>query len=309
MSGVFIPALAAALALAAAASAQEAAPTPAAPPSATPAPAAAQPAAPAPDKSGFTLFDPTPVADLRSFCTDRPTKANGPCTVDAGHFQFESDVFNLTVDHSGGATTTTWLVTNPTLKLGLLNTLDVELNIAPLEIVTVRDHATGEQTRQSGVGDLFARLKWNLLGDDGGSVGLALIPYVKAPTAPLGIGNGAVEEGLIVPLTFNLPMSFQLEVEPEVDILKDADDSSRHANISGLVSLSRPISKQVTLAAELWSDVNYDPSGRVTQYSADLAAAWIPAAHPNFQLDGGVNLGLNSSTPGVQVYLGVSQRF
>src|SRR6202789_353616 len=73
--------------------------------------------APAPDKSNFTLFNPTPIDDLRSLCTDRPTKSTGPCTVDAGHWQVESDVFNLTYDTSGGADTTTVLYTNPTLKL------------------------------------------------------------------------------------------------------------------------------------------------------------------------------------------------
>jgi len=298
--GAFLTALASPVA----ASAQQA---PAAPASAQETPAA--PPAPAPDKSGFTLFDPTPVADLRSLCTDRPTKSTSPCTVDAGHFQFESDVFNVTVDRSGGATTTTWLATNPTLKLGLANTLDVELNMVPVEIVTVRDHATGQETRQSGVGDLFARLKWSLMGDDGGAVGFALVPYVKAPTAPIGIGNGAVEGGLIAPLSVNLPMSFQLVVDPEIDLVRDADDTSRHVNTSGLVSLSRPITKQVTLSAELWSDIDFDPSGRRTQYSADFGAAWIPAAHQNFQLDGGVNLGLNNQTPGVQAYIGVSRRF
>jgi hypothetical protein len=301
----FIAALGAALGLCAAASAQEAAP---ATPSPTPASAPATPS-PSPDKTAFTLFNPTPVADLRSLCTDRPTKSTSPCTVDAGHLQFESDVFNLTVDRSGGATTTTWLVTNPTVKLGLTNALDVELNISPWETVTVRDHATGAQTRQSGVGDLFARFKWSLAGDDGGAVGFALVPYVKAPTASLGIGDGAVEGGLIAPLSVNLPMSFQLVVDPEVDLLKNADDTSRHINTSGLISLSRPVSKEVTLSAELWSDVNFDPAGRTTQYSADFGAAWIPAAHQNFQLDGGVNLGLNNQTPGVQAYIGVSRRF
>jgi hypothetical protein len=35
----------------------------------------------------------------------------------------------------------------------------------------------------------------------------------------------------------------------------------------------------------------------------------FPAEQPHFQLDGGVNLGLNSQTPGVQACVGVSQRF
>ena len=271
--------------------------------------ALAQQNPPAPNKSGYTLFDPTPATDLRSFCPDRPTKSTAPCTVDAGHWQIESDVFNLTVDRSGGATTTTWLVTNPTIKLGLTNTLDVELNIAPYELMTVRDHVTGQNTRMSGVGDLYARLKWNLLGDDGGNIAFALSPYVKAPTANLSIGNGAVEAGLIAPINFNLPMNFSLVVDPELDLLKNANNGSRHVNTSGLLSLSRPVSQTVTVSAEIWTDVNFDPAGRTTQVSVDLGAAWIPSSQPNLQLDGGVNLGLNSRTPGVQAYVGISRRF
>jgi len=69
------------------------------------------------------------------------------------------------------------------------------------------------------------------------------------------------------------------------------------------------VSKTVTLSLEVWSDVNFDTTGEVTQSSFDLGAAWIPASHPNFQLDGGVNLGLNNETPAAQAYVGVSQRF
>ena len=91
--------------------------------------------APAPDKSGFTVFNPTPDADLRSLCTDRPTKSTAPCTVDAGRWQVEADVYNFTTQTTGGVTTITQLFTNPTLKLGLTNTLDVEVNIVPYEEV------------------------------------------------------------------------------------------------------------------------------------------------------------------------------
>jgi len=267
------------------------------------------PAAPAPDKSGFNLADPTPDADLRSFCTDRPTKSTGPCTVDAGHFQYESDVFNVTYDTSGGADTTTVLYTNPTLKLGLTNTIDAEINIAPWETITSKDRATGRTTRASGVGDLFLRLKANLVGDDGGNLAVALVPYVKIPTAPIGVGNGAVEGGLIVPIQVNLPANWSLTIDPEGDVLKNAVGDGDHFNMSGLLSFSRPLSKTLTLSLEVWSDVDFDPGGTVTQASFDLGAAWIPAAHPNFQLDGGVNLGLNNQTPAAQAYVGVSQRF
>jgi hypothetical protein len=273
--------------------------------------AGAAPAAdvPAPDKSGYTLFDPTPVDQERAFCTDRPSKSTGACTVDAGHFQYETDLVNFTEDRSNGLTTRTWLFTNPTFKLGLTNRLDVEVNMVPVETVSVRDRASGAHTTTTGAGDLYVRAKLNLIGDDGGDIAVALNPYVKAPTARTGIGDGAVEGGLTVPVSVNLPLNWSLSFAPEIDVLADAAGGGRHANLSGALGVSHPLSRTLTASAEVWSDVNFDPQGAVRQYSFDLGLAWIPARHPNVQLDGGVNLGLNAVTPGAQAYLGLSQRF
>jgi Putative MetA-pathway of phenol degradation len=266
-------------------------------------------AAAPPDKSQFTLFNPTPTADLRALCADRPTKSNGPCTVDAGQWQLESDLYNVTLQTADGVTTRTELFTNPTLKLGVTDTLDLEVNIAPYELVTIHDSVAKTTTVAGGVGDLFLRAKLNLVGDDGGNISVALFPFVKIPTAPRTIGNGAVEEGLIVPVAFNLPGNWQLTIDPEADAVANATGPGRHLNITSPLSFSYPATKTVTLFVELWGDVNFDPTGTTTQASFDLAAAWIPAKAPNFQLDGGVNLGLNSATPGVQAYVGVSHRF
>ena len=264
---------------------------------------------PAAPTRAYTVFDPRPAAQLRSLCTDRPTKSTSPCTVDAGHVQIESDLFNVTIDRSGGATTKTYLATNPTLKLGLTNSLDFELNLTPYEVITTRDHSTGISTRQTGIGDLNLRLKWNLLGDDGGNLAIAISPFVKVPTARLGIGNGATEMGVIVPVNINLPAKFSLVIDPEIDLLENNAGDGRHANASGLLSLSRPVSAAVTLSVELWADVNFEPGGRRTQYSADLGTAWIPPKQPNLQFDAGVNFGLNRVTPSAQLYVGISRRF
>jgi hypothetical protein len=246
---------------------------------------------------------------LRPLCTDRPTKSTSPCTVDAGHLQIETDIFNVTFDHSGGADTTTSLYTNPTVKWGVSNAVDVELNIVPFETLVSRDRATNITTRASGAGDLFGRVKIELVGVDGGEVGFGLAPYIKIPTAPSGVGNGAVEAGLVAPISLALPGDWSLVIDPEADDLKNVVGEGRHANYSSLFSLSCPFTKTVTLSAEIWGDVNDDPSGVVRQASADLGAAWIPAASPNLQWDGGLNFGLNSQTPAVQAYVGVSRRF
>src|SRR5678816_4743395 len=53
---------------------------------------------PRPDKSQYTLFNPTPVDLRRPYNTDRPSKTDSPFTIDAGVFQIESDVWNWQLD-------------------------------------------------------------------------------------------------------------------------------------------------------------------------------------------------------------------
>ncbi|HLX14040.1 MAG TPA: transporter [Bradyrhizobium sp.] len=262
---------------------------------------------PAPDKSQYWLLNPVPDDLMRSFSTDRPTKSNVPFTVDAGHFQYEMDLFNFSSMKSGTVRTETWLVPNPTLKVGLTSSIDLEINMAPFVSVHSFDSATATSSTIQGTDDLFARMKINLWGNDGGPSAFALIPYVKAPTAPVGIGNGATEGGVIAPLSLSLPKDFTLLINSEVDALKDNTGSGYHTNFLNLVNLSRPIVKDVTLYVELWSDVNNDPTGRVAQYSFDTALAWT--VKPNFQIDVGANFGLNRATPAVQLYVGAAQRF
>ena len=261
-----------------------------------------------PDKSAYALFNPVPDDQMRDFNTDRPPKANVPYTVDAGHFQYETDLVNLAFNQvSGTVHTDTLLVPNPTFKFGLTNNIDLEIN-APAGIgIHSFDTASGASSTVWGVNDVFLRTKVNLWGNDGGSTAFALLPYVKLPMASAGIGNGAVEGGVIAPLSISLPKGFTLLFNSEVDVLKNSADNGRHANFINLVTVSHELVKDVTLYVEGWSDYNNDPMQRTTQYSFDLAAAWL--VRRNLQLDFGLDFGLNRATPKVQVFAGVSQRF
>lgn len=241
--------------------------------------------------------DPAPI------CTDRPTKANATCTVPAGHWQVESDAVNWTHSDVGGVKTDLWLAPNPTLKYGLSDKADIEVNIAPDE--QLRVSAGGVTARASGAGDLYVRLKHSLYSSDQASV--SVIPWIKAPTASHALGNGRVEEGVALPVSVNLPSKFSMTLGPEIDGLEDADLHGQHLNLINLVNLSRPVSDRVTLAAELWNSQNFDPLGTVSQSSADVAVAY--AATRTLQFDAGANFGLNRVTPKTQLYLGVSRRF
>jgi len=258
----------------------------------------------APDKSAFTLFNPTPDADMRAFSTDRPPKANSPYTVDAGHFQYETDLTVFSHGNSDGVTTQQWTVVDPTLKLGLTNTLDAELQITPYESLTTRTAST--TTTVSGVGDTFARLKFNLIGDDAGSVALALLPYVKLPTARSALGNGKVEGGLIVPVSFSAPDGFTIIVMPEGDYLKDVTGSGYHGAFDFLVNVSHPISDRWTVYTEIFTTQSFQTSEKPV-YTLDGALTCALAA--NLQLDFGGNFSLNGVGPRVQIYVGLSQRF
>ena len=265
-------------------------------------------AVPPPDKSGYALFDPTPVDQMRTFCTDRPTKSSLPCTVDAGHFQYEADAINWSYSHSGGVTTNTYLFTNPTLKLGLTNTIDAELNIAPAERIFTKG-ALGKSS-VGGAGDLFLRTKFNLAGPEGGDFQLTALPFVKLPTAKPEIGNKAVEGGLIVPVSFGLPSDFTLLFDPEIDVLRNALNTGRHANFQSLANLSHALSSSITGYVELFGAVNDDQSGTLKQASLDFAVSWVVLDQvPNLQLDIGANIGLTRDTPRIQAYSGISQRF
>jgi len=259
------------------------------------------------DKSGYTVFNPTPEDQMRGFCTDRPAKSNGPCTVDAGHFQLETDLFNWTRSSIGGTSQNIFLYTNPTLKLGLTNRMDLEFNISPFVQAKSSNNATGAKTDLKGIGDLFARIKYNVVGNDGGDLAVTLLPYVKLPTARLGIGNRSYEGGLILPVSYALPMDFTLLVDPEIDVFRNSSNSGYHANFQGLINISRPIADNVTAAVEIWSDVNKDPAGTIRQWSFDAAVSWV--VRPNLQLDIGANVGLNRATPDLQAYIGISKRF
>jgi outer membrane putative beta-barrel porin/alpha-amylase len=260
------------------------------------------------EQGPYTLFNPTPVDKMRDFNTDRPTKSNVPYTVPAGHFQYEGDIFIYGFDNITTPDTDirTWTIGNPTFKLGLLNNLDFEVNISAYNSIQTIQRSTGLASSQGGFGDTFTRFKWNLFGNDGGGPAMALIPYAKWPSAPIGIGNGYIEGGLIAPVAIPLPAGFTAIVMGEMDIVKNAFNNYYRVNIPALLNISRPVVENVTAYAEIFTNWSTDPRAP-NIVTLDFAVAWQPMK--NFQLDAGINIGLNYAAIPYQFYVGIAQRF
>jgi hypothetical protein len=269
---------------------------------------ATSPSGPAPNKSGYTLFNPTPDDDMRKFTPDRPTKGFSVRTVDAGHLEIETDFVNYPYSNYQGTITRSIQALDPNIKLGLTDWMDVEVQLNGLQYSRLSDIASARTTFEgTGFGDVFLRTKMNLFGNDAGPAGFALIPYVKLPSSAPFISNGAVEGGLIAPLALR-PEDYIITLMTEVDVLKTATGNGRYTNFVNLISVSHPVPSLdgVNATVELYSSAGTDPTTPPV-YTFDLGANFKLDEHTI--LDVGLNLGLNQAAPKAQVYTGISFRF
>ena len=246
----------------------------------------------------------TPAVADDAICPDRPLKGTASCTVPAGHFQLELDALDWTHDHSDGITSDQLVIASPTIKYGLGASTDIEATVVPFMRQVTRNGAAREAV--SGVGDTQLRLKQRLTPADA-KVGIALVPWVKLPTARAALGNGKWEEGLILPIDVSLPGKIQFNLSPEVDRLANAAGSGFHAQYSAAAALTLPFGGKWSVGGELWAADDRDPAGVSHQASADAALTFAPVKSTQF--DAEVDVGLNHQTPALELIVGYSRRF
>lgn len=245
-------------------------------------------------------------AQERDFCPDRPGKGSPPCVLDKGRFQVEVSGVDATLGRSDGVSTHDLAYGGLELRLGLASAVEGQLSWTPYERVRTRDH--GVTSVVSGAGDLGLALRWSLKNPAGDGLSIAAQPFIVAPTGADGIGGDAWQGGVIVPVSVPLDADWSLSLSPEIDARPDADGSGRHAGYALAGGVGRMVGP-VNLGAELWVDVDDDPSARVTKASFDVTAAWTPKRLKDVQLDASAYVGLNRRTPDVQLVVGLAHRF
>ena len=259
------------------------------------------------DNSGYSLFNPVPDDKLREFSADRPGKSHSSITLDAGHFQVESDFFIYTWDPGRGdrPTTRAYSIGTPIFKVGITNSIDFE--VATSLFNHLRQSGGGSPPLvANGFGDTSIGAKINLFGNDGGNQSLALIPFIKLPTAAHDIGNGHPEFMLNAPYTINAK-PWALTLEPNFGILRNDSNSGYRENYGFIANLSRPVfSEKLTAAIEIATDVSSE-SGSKVKVSLDPSLQYLVTR--DLQLDVGISIGLNSVTPKYIPYVGFSYRF
>ncbi len=230
-----------------------------------------------------------PAAALRPLSTDRPDVTESPHTVDAGHFQFEMEAANWSRDE--------YSLGELNSKIGLDACNDLQL---VLPFYTQVDDG-GE-----GFGDIQIRLKHNFWGNDDGPTALAVMPFIKLPTASGDLGNGKFEGGIIVPFGFDGPAGWQCAVMAEADLETDEDETGSHLVAVTSATASHSLSANTSVFLELVSVLSAESSA---DWEAYFNTGMVWAATPLWQLDGGVRVGLTHASVDFMPFLGLSTKF
>ena len=231
--------------------------------------------------------------ELRPLSTDRPDTTESAYTVDAGHFQFEMELANATRD--GGDRE--FSIGELNAKIGIGTSTDLQV-VTPF-YQHIRDGGEG-------FGDVEIRVKHNLWGNDSGPTALALMPFIKIPTAHGDLGNGEFEGGVILPYSFEGPAGWSCAVMGECDL--EADDGGDDYHFVGVTSAttSHDLTETTGIFLELVSVLSSEEDAAWEAYF-NTGMTW--AVTPSWQLDGGVRLGLTDAATGFTPFLGVSTKF
>lgn len=261
-------------------------------------------AAGAGDKSGYTLWNPTPDSQLRAMSTDRPDKTESPYTVDAGRIQIETDLVGYTYDSRDGITTRAFDIMPFNFKIGLTSSTDLQLVYGAYS--HVRTSEGGVTDREAGFGDLTVRVKHNIWGNDGGNTAFAVMPFLKVPTNNVDALNDDVEGGIIVPLAIDLGRGVGLGLMTEVDILRTEDGRSYEPTFVNSAALGFELTDKWGAYVEAFVERSAE-SGAETVVTLNGGLTY--AVNDNLQLDAGANIGVTKAADDLNVFVGLSRRY
>jgi hypothetical protein len=264
------------------------------------------------DKSQYNLFNPTPSNCMREFEPDRPDLTDNPFTVDAGHIQLESDIFNYTLSRpdSDGTVTETFLFGSTDVRVGLTNRAEVDFLLQPIDAVRRRLVHPSRDTWDAGPDTLEIGTKINFYGDDKfekpGSIALGIRPFIEIPTVRNGVGEEDVQGGVSGLFAIQLSDKAGIELMTEYDFIKNEEGSGYHVEYFNSGSFEYEWTSKLSTYFEVATLFgNEDPNGGIVQ----LGAGILYQPKENLQLDAGLNVGVTRASDVINPFVGVTKRF
>ena len=264
------------------------------------------PAPAAPDKSAFTLLNPTPRDLWRPMSADRPDVTESPKTVDAGAVQLEMSFFEYLrdSDNTDAEKTNTLLLAFSNVKLGLLNNVDLQLVFALYERQETRPDA-GTATVNEGFSDVIVRVKINFWGNDQGDTALGILPFIKIPTGT-SVSNGHVGAGIALPFSWDITDKVGLGVMPELDLVYNETTGTHDIGLLFSTVLGFEVYGPVAGYVEYVGIALFNGAD---DYESLLSFGGTYEITPNAVLDAGARIGLNRRANDLAVFTGITLRF
>ena len=238
---------------------------------------------------------------VREMTTDRPDQTEGAFTVPKGWWQFETGLASYTRQLDTDNRVDGWVLGEINAKYGLTDSVDLQLLWQAY--ANEKDHGDPGSFSE-GTTDLYVRLKWNLVGNDGGPFALALIPNVKVPTATHDMGNGIWEGGLAIATEIDLGGGFTLGNTLSFNVNADANEDMYVRPVATAV-LGYGITEKLSTYVEVFSTWARD-TDRYWQVSFDAGFGY--AITDNVIADIGVNWFVEGGEA-LNPFVGLSWRF
>jgi hypothetical protein len=251
----------------------------------------------------YSLFHPVPKEKMRKMATDRPGITESPFTIDAGHYQFETDLLSFEKSTTETTDQNTILLNHFNFKLGLTNNLSLQLGLESYGIQKQTELASGMKQTSKGIGNINIRIKRNILGNTGGAFTMAILPYINIPTARYE-SDGRMEGGLLLPMELKLPNKWKLSMQLEGDRLKDKEVNALHTQFLQSLTIERTIIKGLDGMAESYYTYNFKDKSWANYLDGALQYSFSK----NVKVDVGLNYGLQADAEKTY-YLGMAFRF
>ncbi|RWY46229.1 transporter [Mucilaginibacter gilvus] len=253
-------------------------------------------------KHKYTLFNPVPRDKMKEMETDRPDVTESAYTVEAGHFQVETDLFKQIRVKADGVQSIQTAYNVANYKLGLTEKMDIQLVVPTYVINTTRDVATQNITdKAKGFDDITLRFKYNLWGSGGGNSALAILPFVSLPTS--SFASNGVQGGITFPFALAVTEKTSFGAQATISFVKE-DNNRYYTNMLYSFTFGHPLFKQLDGFVE--GVATYSPYSKTTDTYAN--GGLIFSANSNLNIDAGLNYGLNKSAGNIY-FIGFSFRY
>jgi hypothetical protein len=259
-----------------------------------------------------SLFAALPAAaeeqSLRPLCASRPGLGTPPCVLDKGHFQVEIGIVSVQRDDTDAFGVDTVALSSTEFSYGLDGINQVSLVVAPFNIITITDQASGASRRIMGVGDVALRWRHSLRHPDGEGVSIAVEGLVNFAIGGPEIRSNGWGAGLLVPVSIPITGTLAFIAAPGFVWSENRNTAGQHFDYTGSFGLTQQLGDfAVTLEGGYTRDGEPDSGRESATVSASLA--WSPPRNANLQFDAGVSVAANNPAPDLQAYVGVVKRF